>query len=476
MATQLRVRYDNFGGGINEYSSPFLVSATESPYSKNADFQVPGKLKKALGYSSIGRVATSGTGGIKGLFSYDTEVGTHTLLAAFKEGLYSYTGTGWNTTSGALFSSGATVDVEAVNAFVDGQERVYMTEGHSSTLSFYNGTGTTSIANIYAKHIATYKAKLYLGNVKISSTSYPQRILYSPEGEDTFDTTNDIIDDMGEPITALRVYGGYLYIFTENKIGIFDGTTLSQITSVGGTTNARTVHESEGKLIWYNRNGVYIYAGAGIPTKISKRVQGYIDAITDSTDVSGGIDKFGRYFLIIKDITYNGESLSKVALIYDVLNNEWEVRTGYTFNVTTNLKSGGGFVTYAGDIDNDYVYQLDNGYALGTSGMPFEWRTTTFDMGKPEREKNIYKAIFSLKPNETSEWLTVQYKVDGASGWTSINGTGNNISLSGSNDIESAELFINQAQSKFIEFNVTNTSTSGGWEIYSIELEGDIND
>lgn len=52
---------NDFGGGLQSFTSPFLLQANESPFIENVEVRQPGILTKALGYSQLGSVLSSGT-------------------------------------------------------------------------------------------------------------------------------------------------------------------------------------------------------------------------------------------------------------------------------------------------------------------------------------------------------------------------------------------------------------------------------
>lgn len=51
----------DFGGGVQEYTSPFLLNRNQSPYSLAVETKRPGRLEKALGYAIVGTTSSSGT-------------------------------------------------------------------------------------------------------------------------------------------------------------------------------------------------------------------------------------------------------------------------------------------------------------------------------------------------------------------------------------------------------------------------------
>lgn len=464
--------YRDFSGGVQELTSPLWMQDNESPFATDVDIRKPGILGKSLGYSEAGSGTASGR--VKGLGVFEKEDGTYTLLKVHDNDLHSYTGSGW-TNLYSPFTSNSTDKATFTNAFLDNEDRIYITTGHNDNLFYYNGSASGSVSNVKAKHMDLFNNRLYLANVKLTSTTYPIRVQYSGLGVDTFDTTNDFFDDVGEPIEGLKTYAGKLHVWTENKLFAYDGYSLTEIPGDYGTKSARSIQIVEGRLLWHNRGGVFMYAGAGLPTLISRKIQGWIDVISSASNVAGGIDSKGRYLLYIGDVTYQGTSYTDVCLRYDVLNNTWEVLLNRPYGVFALQKSGGTYISYAGDVDNDKVWIVDGAQGLNGSTLPSEWQTPKYDAGEPEDQKNFYAVDITYKPQNVATYVTVKYRIDGSSSWSQIGGTTNNIDLSGTDLIKNARLVLPaNTAGKFIQLQFTHSSSSSSFEIYEIKLVCDM--
>ena len=287
-----------------------------------------------------------------------------------------------------------------------------------------------------------------------------------------FDDTEDsgFSDEAGGPITGVKTYGGLLYVFTDNALLTWDEFSTRRISGDFGTTSGESVQVVFGRMMWFNRQGVHIYGGSGLPEIMSRRVQGWIDVITDVTAVAAGVDKYGRYELYIGDVTYNGIAYTDVCLIYDPLVDTWHVEPDKPFRTFGTLKSGSGITAYAGDPDNDKVWEL-GGNTNDSSAIGMEWITPWLDMGLPEKVKNFYKVYLSYKPTGKSEYLTIQYRLDGASSWQTIGGTANNLGLSGSENVNFASLEMpGKIQGRFIQYRFTHSSSNAGVEIYEFSI------
>lgn len=471
---------------MQEFTSPLWVNDTESPFLENIDNRRPGVLSKSLGYTEIG--SGTATGAVRGLGAFSQEDGTDTLLKLVDTTIYQRSGTGTGTTWETVYSGFATGDTtpaEMVNGYFDDQERVYVTTGRNNHLFYWNGTGTGTVTGVKAKHIDLYRNKLFMGNVEVavvtgtgSATGYnnethPVRVQWTSEGTDVLDTDNDFFDDLGQAVTAVKTFSDKLYVFSEDKVASYDEFSLRTLPGNYGTTSARSVQIVDEVLIWYNRGGVYMYGGAGSPQLISRKIQGWIDVIVNPEDVSAGIDKYGRYNLYIGDVTYEGTAYTDVVLIYDLRMNCWLKESSRPFGVWTRVRNGGSFDVFAGSVDGENVYQVHSGYSNNGSGIASEWITSKFDMGKPYDLKNFYSVFVTYEPQNTSEYITLKYRLDGESNWAQIEGSNNNIPLSGSGDIAVKRLDLNNAQGKFIQLQATHTSSGNGFKIYKVELEAD---
>lgn len=471
-------RYNDFGGGLQEFTSPLLMAQNESPFAKNVNLRKPGILMKCDGYSQYG--STGSSGAVRGLMTFDQEDGTHTLLKVHDTAIYKYD-SGWSSIKTGLTS--VTVPSYGVNAYlgdsVDGdgkpvspEERIYFAVGHDNVVQSWDGTNMGTIANMYAKHVETFNNRLILGNVKETSTTYSNRFWWSTVGAQVFDTAEDsgFADEASAPITGLKTYGGLLYVFTENDLLTWDSYNIRRITGNFGTTAGKSIQITFGRLFWFNQEGVYIFAGSGQPELISRKIQGWIDAISDVTAVAGGVDSYGRYLLYVGDVTYDGTAYTDVVLVYDPLIDTWHVETDKPFSTFGLVRASGGITAYAGDSDNDKVWTL-GGTSNAGSAIGMEWRTPWLDLGNPEKIKDLYKVYLTFKPTGNNEYITVQYRLDGASDWQTIQGTANNIDLSGSDVIDFTRLDMpSQCQGRFVQFRFTHSSANASPEVYEYSI------
>lgn len=476
-----KAKYSDFSGGVQVFTGPLWVKDNETPYCQNIDISRPGELKKALGYTQVG-TATGGDSP-RGIFTFDREDGSSTLFKLTNNTLSKYEN-GWvNVTGGTGFATGIH-KIETALMYVNTgtgvgtgadefEERVYISQGLDDTVRYTDGVNIGVVAGVYAKHIEVYKSRIFLGNIKQNNKTYPSRVIVSAISSDDF-SEGDYIDEMGEPITALKAYSGSIFFFSENKLGAYDDYKLQILPGNFGTTNSSTVQEVLGRLIWYNRSGVFLYAGGGLPQKISKKVQTFIDAISDAREVTAHIDEEERYNLYIGDITYEGKSLQDVVLRYSVDLNAWDILPDRPFKYGARQRSGGVYITYASDTTQDRVWQVNNSQSLNGEEIESEWVSAKLDLGQPDTYKNFYEAHVTFKPQNVNEYFTLQYRLDGNKTWLNTEGTTNNISVTGTNDIETKRLmFPGGTVGKMIQFKLSHSSTGNGFNLYEIMLEYD---
>jgi len=476
-------KYIDFSGGYQTFTSPLLLKVNESPFLYNVDISKPGILAKALGYAQIG--TGTGSGYNRGVFAWNRENGDDELYQVYGSDMYKYNGSnfvsigsGFGAGSdpvewGVTFINTGTGVGTAAETFV---ERLYVTQGIEGPVQYTTGTSMVSLANVYAKHLEVYKGRLYLGNVKTGSKTYPSRVIFSEVSRDTF-PENNYFDDMGEGITGLKEYSGALFVFTQDKVAAWDEYSLTVLNTNGGTTNKQTIQVSESRMLWYNRGGVYMYAGGTEAVLISRPVQDWITAIGNANEVTAGLDPRGRYCLYIGNVTLNGVNYNNVILRYDILINAWDILIDRPFKYWTRNKAGGVYETYTTNVNGQQVWQIDLGYALNGSAQASVYQTPKL-FGAAENVddiKNAYEIQIVYKPTGANEYLTAQYRVGGTGTWSNVEGTVNNVSLSGTDDIKVQRLIIpSKAAGKFIELKLSHSSSGSGFNIYGINLIYDV--
>jgi len=195
----------------------------------------------------------------------------------------------------------------------------------------------------------------------------------------------DINPDDNDEITWGEPFGKRLLIFKTKGLynWTFGQVEPDKIIDVG-TPQGRTVKQTQGLCFFANEEGVYSYNGESQPILISKKVQPFIDAISDFTSLRAEVDS-DHYKLYIGDVTVDGKTYSNTMLVYCLSVNGWHIET-YPFEIksmarfqkktlgTTEIYDS----IYVGD-DDGFVYRLGTGTSdyLGTVAQPIAGRIIT---------------------------------------------------------------------------------------------------
>lgn len=354
------------------------------------------------------------------------------------------------------------------------EERLYMACGFTQELSYTKGEDVKTVSGIYAKHIAEYKSRIYIGNVKKNNKILPTRILYSEINTDEF-LDDNFIDDLGEAVVALKEFKNYLFVMGKNKIASYDDYSLRILTTDGGTTNSETVQITNKRMLIYNRAGVFMLGDQF--DIVSRPIEDWLEKISVQHDVTAYIDDRGGYCLLIGNINKDGVEYSNVVLRYDVLMNAWSILTGRPYIYGARNNSGGIHQTYVQDRSLSTIYQDGIGYSLNTSSQISVYRTPKLygSLSNIDDVKNAYEIDITYKPQNVKEFVEVQYRLDGKGDWRTIEGQSDNIPLSGTEDIKVHTLKMPPASAgQFIELNFTHSSSNNKFEIYCINLTYDV--
>lgn len=457
-----------FEGGMQSFSAPHYRRDNQSKLLLNWSPRIPGELEMQRGGTIVG---TGGlTGDPKGIGVFEKEDGSNSVIRLHDTDVDYYNGSAWINANSAMSSNNSDI-AELVNTYTDDEERIYIATGFNDTIKFWDGTNFDAIADTYAKHIELFQNRIYLGNVKLTSTTYPVRLIWSDVGTDVFNTTVNRIDDVGEPITALKTFSSRLFIFSINKLFSYDGYALRDIPGEYGTTSSRTVNISDGKMYWYNRQGVFSYDGVSLPRLISRPIQDWIDSVPSATGTSAWIDKYGRYVLQLgnADITINGVEYSNPVAIYDPYLECWSTGDKVPIHSAVRVRSGGIFANYGIRYNTNDVFLLDNDFD-DLDGVDIEAIFESRELGaeSPHNLKNFYNAFVTYVPQNNAEVLEFESKRDGGAweAWESI-------SLAGTEEIKTAVLrFPTQVKCKILEIRVKHTASSNA-VIQQIRVEYD---
>lgn len=346
----------NFIGGMNTKTSPLIIKDNECELALNYTLDRFGALKKRLGYTQfadqpqVGRpvlglyefrrsatflstgtkrqiMVVKDSGGDKKIYTSsngDNFTLRHTIAAAFSgtksrfatfvnrvihmDGssvacLSSGDGTTWNATTQPAPTGTTTGAVMAVPVVF--QDRVHVM-GSNSTVSGGIFTSAPFFNKIFFSSLPTIN--------DANAVTYAE--------EDNF----DVNPDDNDAIIGGENNGNRLLIFKRDAMyrWTFGQVEPDKIIGVG-TTAIESVQTNFdiGVTFFANPKGVFSYAG-GRPKNISRKIQQYIDAVSDWAEVCAGVDD-DHYYLSVGDITVFGRTITNAVLVYHISLNAWTI-------------------------------------------------------------------------------------------------------------------------------------------------------
>jgi hypothetical protein len=359
------MRYGTIFGfsGINRNVSPFLTVDGEYSESQNFISSKIGGLIKTGDYERKSPQITAGHNVLGGI-DFQRADGTHEHIVANDGGanaeIYKYSSSNWVSQSQSL-TSGKKVRF----CYSPTLDTLFAVNESDSTRS-YNGTSWSTITNVTSapkgKFCISFGRRIYILNATVGATSYPTRAYRSSlvdSGSITWDTTNDwfTFDDglvgavkFGNNCLFMCDNSGYVLTLNDEKHKITDKGCVSgdSICSYGGWA------------FWAGIDGMYGNNGSDTK-KISLPIQEYWDGIPLANMSSIQAKIIGDIMVVyIGDIT-SPETLSNVAFVYDINQNDWnrltlahEVKNLHTYVTTSGNK------LFAGN-DNGEVFEMFKG-------------------------------------------------------------------------------------------------------------------
>lgn len=422
MANKLNL--NPFSGGMNVRTSPLIIKDNEAELLLNYNLDKLGAATRRNGYT-IGPTNLTAGKNVVGMYQFiDSSAGTSIALCAQNDATDANT----VTYSSPTASSGAWTarDNRLPNTkarFFTFVDYVFITNGASVVGSSANGTawGTTNCPTVITpKFGAVFQDRAYVSNGGSSTSS---RLWYSSlpsAGAITWDTTNDWIDinpDDGDQITALENNGNRLLIFKNRALyrWMFGQVEPDRLIGVG-TSSQESVKTNfdVGITFFANPLGVYAYT-TGRPKLISRKIQAYVDAVTDWTNVFAEVDD-DHYYLAVGNITVFGRTFTNAMFVYQVSLDAWYL---YTFSVpvkwmarmfTTAPKMG---VFFGSNTDATYVFNSgtsDVNSAGSAVSIPSEAVTKEYVVSFPERANLIWVDVFALPNVEVSTFFDLDHR------------------------------------------------------------------
>lgn len=348
---------------------------------------------------------------VNGIHGYYQKNGTQKLLIVVNKGgdaseLKYYNDGAWTLITGAnTLSSESKFEMET---FIDHAFIVGATSGGSptwTTTASLMGTTYSTATNVTgapkARYIKVYRDLLYLVNIQDGGVNYPSRFFYSDAvtaGAITWTATNweEVNADDGDQFMGVDVNTDRLILFKEYSAYRWDTNFIVKIADVG-TTSHRSVKTVDFYTFFFNRQGIFKYAG-GRPIRISAPIQPYIDGMTSSVyDVVAYTDN-DHYRCFIGNTTVDDESFTNMELEYNFRTDSWTTNilkdkvlcaASYTVSNKRRIYFGSDLGAVYKRADGDDAIHSDRYVDSSSTGDPIycEFQTKDFDGGVPELKK-----------------------------------------------------------------------------------------
>lgn len=457
----------NFSGFLQTTTSSFLRRNDQLELAINVNGDNIGSVTKRLGYSLFQDYGSS----VTGLWSYNDVSGGNRYLLAFDSGTLKYsTGGAPSSIVGGLTT---TAKVEFTTfldqAFVVGanSSNTYLT---TATIDGVTYSTTNNVTNApKAKYVEVFRDRVYLADVEVSGTRYPDRFYYSstPDSAGTSITWTAtdferVYTNNGEPIMGIHTnkFLNELLIFKETSMHAWDTVRLRDIASIG-TSAHRSIKTVNYTTFFFNRDGIYAYTGS-VPQLVSRPIQKWIDGITQSAlvDVFAMDDENKYYKLFVGSITVDGTTYSNCEIRYSLVDNSFTIYSYFdTFSIYASHIVSSVQRIYAGDTSGD-VHTLagkgDTVYSDDSNPIAAQFMTKAFDLGIPSEQK--FTETVTLFSNK-SQNLTFRYRVDGGD-WSTHSAIDKKID----------PRRINPAQGYLFQFHFSESSTVAPFEFQGLSF------
>ncbi len=389
----------NFSGGMNVKASPLIIKDNECELILNYNLNKLGALTRRNGYIIFATqpVVNKTIAGLFGGFSVNNR-SNFQFMSVNNSGdtarvtYYNSAGT-WTATDDASQApfkptTGAATELY-MTRFVSFLNYVFRLNGGNAPVSFLStapATSTTvnltdvetSAALAIAPSVgAVFQDRVYFNRI---ADGFLSRLYYSTTGTSgstiTWDTDTvtgqwfDVNPDDGDFITALENNGNRLLIFKNFSMyrWTFGQVEADRIIGVGTTSQESVKTNFDlGVTFFANPKGVYAYTD-GRPKLISRKIQDYIDAVSNWKYVAGGVD-IDHYYLSVGDLTVNGRTITNAVFSYDIPLDAWTI---YSLGVkpTVWAEMASTYPTkflYFGSTDGR-TYQFNSGNSDSVSG------------------------------------------------------------------------------------------------------------
>ncbi len=412
MKTDGEIELISFHGGINRKVSPLLIKLEEARIAKNVDLDEIGTLKKAKGYIAFLNAPT--TDDVLSLYPfYKISATTDRYFLRDSGGnVYKNGASTWDLITGAIGLSSTIIPVWVT------YKNIAMRFNGSDTPKKYDGStfgslgGSPPNGNI----AALFKDRVYVAGVFPNYSTIYYSEIGNPENWPTFNNY-DVDNNDGDRVMELQPISDSLIIFKEFSMWEYqvdrlnNPATLRYITKDAGTTSRRSIVNIGGILYFFNRRGIYQFAGK-YPDLISLKVQDFIDAIPDPYAVIAW-KKDNKYHLSIGNVTVKNKTYNNCVLVYDTLQDTWIIRTlaHPIKSVSDFIDSNKNLKVYLGS-SSGKTFEWGNGYKYDTTPIEMEYETGIIELPEAKIEK-LFREILTRSANVPKSPVTVHYSIDG---------------------------------------------------------------
>ena len=427
-------RYYLSDEGLQEKTSPLIIKPTQLQIAQNVHFYENGAWTKRAGYIKRYTNAISGTPIITGAYEFIKRDGTKYFITSDTVLRYGSQGDASPSTIGGGLTFTIGTQGENLMSFITFADKVLGANGIENIWSWPGSGNAAALGGSppISKIIATYQNFVFIAG----NSTYPYRLYFSNDGDETTWTASDYIDigNLTFPITGLAVLFGKLYIFNRKSMYELSGYdrdtfTVNEVTLSVGCVAHRSIVKVENNLIFWSDRGLYSFDGVNVhymSESIQNTVAGlnytrtpYIvgeiykakDQVWFAVSTGSNANNNQVICMTFKPTIAETSGLSNVLFGQSMNKVAFAVYTGMAFNCFALETSSNQLDRlYAGGY-NGLVYQQDMGNDDDGAGIDFKVKTPPIDMGSPEDFKRFRYLILFVKQQGNYN-LSIAYKTD----------------------------------------------------------------
>uniref|UniRef100_A0A6H1ZJQ2 Uncharacterized protein n=1 Tax=viral metagenome TaxID=1070528 RepID=A0A6H1ZJQ2_9ZZZZ len=286
-------------------------------------------------------------------------------------------------------------------------------------------------------------------------------------------------------ITGIMKMHNQLHVFTKQDIIRVPGYGPSQwrrnlVDTQAGMWASRSLETfPDGFALYLGINDIYMYPG-DIPTAVGRpHIQDILDDINMTYIENACAMKIADEYWLSYTSRSGGGTVNNRTIVINTSASPWAFNGPYTygFEAATVRRDTTGEIAYFGSTSIGQVYQAKSGTSDDGAAIAIDVQTKSYMLNAVQRQELIDLAIFG----EISEGstVTVKYKIDFASSWTTLGVVG--MSASGAHegyrdDSTSTRTYIfhpikfpDGTTGRFIQIQLTESSTNA-ISIHGIEI------